>query len=111
MQGFYLTWQEDVSTGRPRAKCVETPRDFPTSIVVIVAVCAVLGIIFFLLCGLLTFKRLAHKPSWLWKKEITKHRIKGPPQEGMMSVVVTDIEGYSGERACRVLEGGARGRM
>jgi hypothetical protein len=56
-------------------------------------------VLFLVMCALMIWffiKRLTHKPSWYYKKMINKHRFQSAPQDGPFSVVITDIEGYSG---------------
>jgi hypothetical protein len=51
--------------------------------------------------------RLCYKPSWVREREMSKKRKKPVPTSGQISIVVTDIENYSG--ASLVLHGTAAG--
>ena len=51
--------------------------------------------------------RRNNRPQLLQSLLDARKRLRGAPTGGMVSVVVTDIEGFSGEN--RVLVGGGRG--
>ena len=97
MQGFVPHWVTDEPLGRQRMTC--KPRELLPKWAIALLVCTCVALLlFFILGAILHLRRLTHKPSFMWKKQIHKHRVKGPPNEGQVSIVVTDIEGYSGAR-------------
>ena len=94
LQGWKNSWEQDIETGIRRMKCTQALIDWEKGLI------AAAAVVFVLTCLLLIWfliKRLTHKPSWYYKKMINKHRFQSVPKEGPFSVVITDIEGYSGK--------------
>jgi hypothetical protein len=52
----------------------------------------------FIVVGTISYLLLAKASKFRRFLALSAIRIKGPPRSGRMSLVVTDIEGYSGER-------------
>jgi hypothetical protein len=89
-----VVWERDSDTNIYRMMCRPALSEWAKALI------AVGAILFVLMCALMIWfliKRLTHKPSWYYKKMINKHRFQSIPKEGPFSVVITDIEGYSGK--------------
>jgi hypothetical protein len=67
-----------------------------------VAIAAVLAVL--IVVGFLAHMLLAKASKFRRFLELATIRMKGPPRSGRMSLVVTDIEGYSGELWVRLCQ-------
>lgn len=65
----------------------------------IIALSVVVGLLLLALLAFATVSarmRMRWRPAALRRVQLMAKRAKGPPREGRVTVVVTDIEGYSG---------------
>jgi len=71
----------------------------------IVALCIIVGALalgFICFVAYSTWQRMRWRPQALRRIDLMRKRAKGPPRgDGKVTVVVTDIEGYSGESFAR----------
>jgi hypothetical protein len=109
LPGFNERW----SRNRTLLTCEPIPKSavLPAWMWVLVA----LGVVLALLAGaiaLLGSRWVLFRSRWAREMELKRKRARGPPKSGgPVSIVVTDIEGYSGALGCWLaLRGAGRGR-
>jgi uncharacterized membrane protein YgcG len=94
-------------------ECVHEPHRLDPTIVKIIAalsvICGLLLFVFALYVGLSLRDKKRWRPQFQRALNLMSRRAKGPPVEGAVTVVVTDIEGYSGGRGGGGEEGGGEG--
>lgn len=93
MQGFHAVWKSNRLTCQPEAST------YPVWVVPIAVVLSVVGCMLLAAAGLLVWFRMAVQLRMRWhrEQEIRVHKKLGMPSTGLATIVVTDIEQYSGE--------------
>jgi hypothetical protein len=98
-QGFVEVWREDgtLLTCEPEAAPSQPP--WVSSLIEAMSVS---GAMLLAAVALLVWMRMAValRPRWRREKELNEHRKKGVPCGGPATIVVTDIQAYSGATAC-----------
>ena len=90
--------------------CVAQNRGLLPSVRAAIGVAAIM--VFLVLIGALVYMLLAKASKVKRSLALSAVRLKGPPRHGKMTLVVTDIEGYSGECCgCQSLSTTARALM
>lgn len=97
LQGFTEVW----SDAHTVLTCEPAANTMPAWVIPTAATVTTIGIIFLAIVALLAWYRIAVqlRRRWQREKEVLLCRQKGVPNGGQASIVVTDVEGYSGQFA------------
>jgi hypothetical protein len=94
LQGFRAVWLNNGT----KLTCVAAPDAPPAWVTPVTALLCIIGVL--LLAGVALFVWLRMtvqlRPRWQREKELVENRKKGVPSGGPATIVVTDIERYSG---------------
>lgn len=96
LQGYHDVWSNDHTT----LSCkLDTPSKMPEWVMPIAVVLSVTGFMLLAAVALMVWLRMtvSLRKRWQRDKELMRSRLKGVPNGGPASIVVTDVEGYSGE--------------
>jgi hypothetical protein len=99
LQGFVEVWRE---AGTLLSCEPESPPSQPPWVQSLIEAMSVSGAMLLAAVALLVWMRMAValRPRWRREKELAEHRKKGVPCGGPATIVVTDIEAYSGGGDC-----------
>lgn len=102
VQGYQAVWSNNstVLKCEPSQGSVLAPWFIPTAVIATVIGICLLGAV-----GLLVWLRVTILLRWKWQRErdLLKYRQKGVPNGGPATIVVTDVEGYSGAHIPQLL--------
>jgi hypothetical protein len=94
-QGFRAVWLNNGT----KLTCLEAPEAAAAWVTPVTALLCIIGVL--LLAGVVLFVWLRMtvqlRPRWQREKELVENRKKGVPSSGPATIVVTDIECFSGE--------------
>lgn len=93
-QGYHEVW----SNNRTVLSCEHDVYALPSWVVPLAATLFAAGCLLLAAVALLVWLKLTVqlRRRWLREKELQKNRLRGVPAEGSASIVVTDVESYSG---------------
>lgn len=94
-QGFQETWDKNTTS----LACIPNTATAPEWLPSVIAALSVFGSLLLLVAALLVWFRMAVqlRSKWQREKELNKHRQLGVPQGCLATIVVTDVEHYSGQ--------------
>jgi hypothetical protein len=95
LQGFQESWDKNTTS----LACIPDTAKAPEWLPSLIAALSVFGCLLLVVAALLVWFRMAVqlRNKWHREKELNRHRQLGVPQGCLASIVVTDVEHYSGQ--------------